>query len=116
VANSPASGGGYDRPAVAKTPARAFRAAKALAPQPREPGPYLIGCDALQRALMLVLRFAREQGLLPRELGIAEMWEGTPDPVQQVREENSFSFKKRTEKLFFLKKNFLTNKRVLLHS
>ena len=52
-----------------------FRAAKDAAGPPGSPDPYLIGREALQPAIELALRYAREQALLPRELSPAEVWE-----------------------------------------
>jgi 4,5-dihydroxyphthalate decarboxylase len=55
------------------------RAARAGAPLPgdgRDPHP--IGRTALEPAIRLALRYAAEQGLLPRPLGPDEVWEGLP--------------------------------------
>jgi 4,5-dihydroxyphthalate decarboxylase len=58
---------------------RLFRAAKAAAP-PRADSrdPYPIGRAALEPAVSLALRYTAEQGLLPRPLGIDDVWEGLP--------------------------------------
>lgn len=60
---------------------RLFRAAKAAAP-PRADGrdPYPIGRAALAPAVSLALRYTAEQGLLPRPLGLDDVWEGL-DPA-----------------------------------
>jgi len=67
------------RPDVIRELVRLFRAAKAAAP-PRADGrdPYPIGCAALQPAIELAVRYSAEQGLLPRSLGLSEVWEGLP--------------------------------------
>ena len=56
-----------------------FREAKAAAP-PRTDArdPYPFGRAALQPAIDLALRYTAEQGLLPRRLDAAEVWEGLP--------------------------------------
>jgi 4,5-dihydroxyphthalate decarboxylase len=58
---------------------RMFRASKdAMGPTSR-PDPYLIGRDALQPAINVVLRYCEQQGLLPRKLSSAEVWDGLPE-------------------------------------
>jgi 4,5-dihydroxyphthalate decarboxylase len=57
---------------------RMFRESKDAAGPPREPDPYLFGREALEPAVTLALRYSQQQGLLPRELSLAEVWEGTP--------------------------------------
>ncbi len=54
---------------------RMFREAKDAVGPPGSPDPYLIGREPLQPAIELALRYARDQGLLPRELSPAEVWE-----------------------------------------
>jgi 4,5-dihydroxyphthalate decarboxylase len=39
------------------------------------------GRAALSPAIALAARYAREQGLLPREIGVAEAWEGLPPGI-----------------------------------
>ena len=39
---------------------------------------YAVDAPALRRALQLALRYAAEQGLLPRALSVAELWAGLP--------------------------------------
>ncbi len=68
------------RPDLVVELVRMFQAAKGLAGQRSEPDPYLMGRDALQPAITLALRYARQQGLLPRELSATEVWDGTPLP------------------------------------
>jgi 4,5-dihydroxyphthalate decarboxylase len=67
------------RPDMIRELVRLFRAAKAAAP-PRADGrdPYAIGSAALQPAIELAVRYSAEQGLLPRPLGLSEVWEGLP--------------------------------------
>ena len=58
---------------------RMFKDAKAIASSPsgsRDPLP--IGRTALEPAIELALRYAAEQGLLPRQLSPDEVWEGLP--------------------------------------
>jgi len=40
-----------------------------------------MGRAALRPAVELALRYAAEQGLLPRPLGVADVWEGLPSAV-----------------------------------
>ena len=55
---------------------RMFAEAKALAPPPKDGrDPYLASREALAPALELALRYAKEQGLLPRPLSVDELWE-----------------------------------------
>jgi 4,5-dihydroxyphthalate decarboxylase len=68
-----------DRPDLVAELLRMFRDAKAAgspAPDGRDPLP--IGRAALRPAIDLALRYAAEQGLLPRRLGVEEVWEGLP--------------------------------------
>jgi 4,5-dihydroxyphthalate decarboxylase len=53
-----------------------FRAAKDAAGPPAFPDRYLIGREPLQPVIELALRYAAEQGLLPCELKLAEVWDG----------------------------------------
>ena len=56
-----------------------FRDTKAVASSPsdsRDPLP--IGRTALEPGIELALRYAAEQGLLPRQLSPDEVWEGLP--------------------------------------
>jgi 4,5-dihydroxyphthalate decarboxylase len=58
---------------------RMFREAKAAAsPRAAGPDPYPIGRTALEPAIGLALRYAAEQGLLPRPLTLPEVWDGLP--------------------------------------
>ena len=65
------------RPDLGDELVRMFGQAKAAAP-PRADGrdPYPIGRGALDAPVALALRYAAEQGLLPRALSIEEVWEG----------------------------------------
>jgi 4,5-dihydroxyphthalate decarboxylase len=72
-----------DRPDLIRELLRMFREAKAVAPprtEARDPYPLVRG--ALQPAIDLALRYTAEQGLLPRRLDGAEVWEGLPDDVE----------------------------------
>ncbi len=66
------------RPDLVTELVRMFRAAKEIAGQRGGRDPYLIGREALQPAVTLAVRYAQQQGLLPRALSAAEAWEGTP--------------------------------------
>lgn len=67
------------RPDVVLELVRMFRAAKAVAGLSLgERDPYAIGCAALQPAIDLALRYAQEQGLLPRPLRKDDVWAGLP--------------------------------------
>jgi 4,5-dihydroxyphthalate decarboxylase len=69
------------RPDVIRELVRLFREAKAAAAPPSGTrDPYLCGRAALQPAIDLALRYAHEQGLLPKPLKIDEVWEGL-DPA-----------------------------------
>jgi 4,5-dihydroxyphthalate decarboxylase len=58
---------------------RMFRDAKAaVPPDPGERDSLPMGRAALQPAVDLALRYSTEQDLLPRHLGVAEVWEGLP--------------------------------------
>ena len=67
------------RPDLVAELLRMFRDAKAAAP-PRPGGhdPLPMCRTALQPAITLALRYCAEQGLLPRHLGIEDVWEGLP--------------------------------------
>jgi 4,5-dihydroxyphthalate decarboxylase len=61
---------------------RMFRDAKAVASSPsngRDPLP--IGRTALEPAIELALRYAADQGLLPRQLSPDEIWDGLPTDI-----------------------------------
>jgi 4,5-dihydroxyphthalate decarboxylase len=62
------------RPELVAELVRMARAAKDMAGQRSAPDPLLIGRDALQPAVTLALRYAEQQGLLPRSLGRDEVW------------------------------------------
>lgn len=68
-----------DRPDLVAELLRMFRHAKAAGPPwAGGPDPLPMGCTALQPAIDLALRYANEQGLLPRRLSADEVWEGLP--------------------------------------
>jgi 4,5-dihydroxyphthalate decarboxylase len=59
-----------------------FRDAKAAAAPPDGGVDTLpMGRAALRPAIDLALRYSSEQGLLPRQLGLDELWEGLPEEV-----------------------------------
>jgi 4,5-dihydroxyphthalate decarboxylase len=71
------------RPDLVTELLRMFREAKAMAPFPadgRDPLP--LGRRALEPAVELALRYAAEQGLLPRHLDPEEVWEGLPPEMK----------------------------------
>lgn len=72
------------RPELVAELLRLFREAKAAAPPPPPGGrdPLPIGRAALRPAIELALRNSAEQGLLPRALGVEEVWEGLPAAVE----------------------------------
>ena len=58
-----------------------FAASKAASDAPkqaRDSAP--MGSEAVAPSLAMALRLAEEQGLLPRPLTLAEVWEGSPPP------------------------------------
>ena len=58
---------------------RMFRDAKAaVSPDAGKPDPLPTGRTALRPAVELALRYSAEQGLLPRRLGMEDVWEGLP--------------------------------------
>lgn len=66
-----------DRPELVAELLRLFREAKALGPAPADGRDVLAMSKAgLQPAVELALRYADEQGLLPRRLDAEELWEG----------------------------------------
>jgi 4,5-dihydroxyphthalate decarboxylase len=67
-----------DRPDAIRELCRLFAAAKAAAPQPSARDRAPIGREAVDPSVALALRLAGEQGLLPRSLGLDEVWEGCP--------------------------------------
>jgi 4,5-dihydroxyphthalate decarboxylase len=71
------------RPDVILELVRIFREARAAAP-PGSGGrdPYPFRRTALQPALSLALRYTAEQGLLPRQLDTANVWEGLPTELE----------------------------------
>ena len=73
----------HDGPDLIHELVRLFREAKAAAP-PRADGrdPYPFGRRALQPAIDLALRYTAEQGLLPRPLAVADVWEGLPGGLE----------------------------------
>jgi 4,5-dihydroxyphthalate decarboxylase len=70
------------RPALVAELLRLFRYAK-VAARPPDGGvdPLPAGRGALRPALDLASRYAHEQDLLPRPLGVDEVWDGLPDAV-----------------------------------
>ncbi len=67
------------RPALVAELLRMFREARAAGPErPAVHDPLAYGRAALQPVIDLALRYAQEQGLLPRPLGADEVWEGLP--------------------------------------
>jgi 4,5-dihydroxyphthalate decarboxylase len=61
--------------------ARHVAARSAASPQGGERDVLPAGRTALQPPLQLALRYAADQGLLPRPLDVAELWEGLPPGV-----------------------------------
>ena len=73
-----------DRPDVVRELMRLFREAKAAAaPSPGARDPLVSGKTALQPAMRLAVRYSVEQGLLPRNLKIEDVWEGLPAAFEQ---------------------------------
>jgi 4,5-dihydroxyphthalate decarboxylase len=71
------------RPELAAELVRLFRAARAELALPadgRDPLPS--GREALRPALALALRYSTAQGMLPRPLGLEEVWDGLPPEVE----------------------------------
>jgi 4,5-dihydroxyphthalate decarboxylase len=67
----------HRRPDVIAELVRLFRKAKAMAPSPAHGhDAYPSGRAALAPAISLALRYALEQGLLPRHLDLADVWQG----------------------------------------
>jgi 4,5-dihydroxyphthalate decarboxylase len=65
------------RPDLLPELVRMFREAKAAAARSADGrDAYPVGCAALAPAIRLVLRYCLEQGLLPRPLPMADVWEG----------------------------------------
>jgi 4,5-dihydroxyphthalate decarboxylase len=61
---------------------RMFREGKAAAPHSQSRDPYPFGRRALEPALSLALSYTAEQGLLPRRLHTANVWEGLPAQLE----------------------------------
>jgi 4,5-dihydroxyphthalate decarboxylase len=70
-----------ERPEIARELCRMFAASKAAAPSPggRDRAP--MGRAAVESSVALALRYAAEQGLLPRPLSLEEVWRGSPTGV-----------------------------------
>jgi 4,5-dihydroxyphthalate decarboxylase len=69
-----------DRPDAIRELCRLFVASKAAAaPQPAARDRAPMGREAVAPSVALALRLAGEQGLLPRPLGLEEVWEGWPE-------------------------------------
>ncbi len=67
------------RPDLVAELLRMFRDARAAGPVgPGGNDPLPMGRTALEPAITLALRYSAEQGLLPRRLGVEEVWEGLP--------------------------------------
>jgi hypothetical protein len=71
------------RPDVVHELMRLFRAAKAAAPISGGHDPLVMGRSALEGPIRLALRYTREQGLLPHDMDIADVWEGLPASLAQ---------------------------------
>src|SRR5271170_8127736 len=70
-----------DRPDAIRELCRLFVASKAAsAPPPSARDGAPTGREAVESSVALALRLAGEQGLLPRPLHLAEVWEGCPPP------------------------------------
>ncbi len=68
-----------EQPAIAREVYRMFAAAKAARPpfsDGRDRAP--IGRAAVEPAVVLAMRYARAQGLLPRPLSLEDVWRGSP--------------------------------------
>ncbi|MBV9656378.1 MAG: hypothetical protein JOZ42_17625, partial [Acetobacteraceae bacterium] len=63
------------RPDLVAELVRMFRAAKTAAGEASPRDPYLIGQEAVQPTVALALRYAEQQGLLPRRITEADVWE-----------------------------------------
>jgi 4,5-dihydroxyphthalate decarboxylase len=72
-----------ERPDVIRELVRLFREAKAVAP-PAADGrdPLVFGRAALEAPLRLALRYTREQGLLPHDMQVEDVWEGLPAGIE----------------------------------
>src|SRR5262245_41889168 len=67
----------HRQPDVVAELVRLFHKAKAMAPSPPHgQDAYGSGRAALAPAISLALRYALEQGLLPRQLRLADVWQG----------------------------------------
>jgi hypothetical protein len=63
---------------------RLFRAAKVAVPLAvGAHDPLVMGCAALEAPIRLALRYTREQGLLPHDLTVEDVWEGLPAGLAQ---------------------------------
>jgi 4,5-dihydroxyphthalate decarboxylase len=73
-----------ERPDIIRELMRLFREAKAAGTAPSADGrdPLVSGRAALQPAIRLALRYTAEQGLLPREMQVDDVWEGLPATVE----------------------------------
>lgn len=71
------------RPAIAQELRRMFAAAKAAGSQPSERDRAPIGRTAVENSVVLALRYATAQGLLPRLLSLEEVWRGSPGDTSQ---------------------------------
>ena len=66
------------RPDVIRELMRMFRASKAAVPRGSGCDPHPCEYTTVQPAIHLALRYSAEQGLLPREVDVAELWVGLP--------------------------------------
>jgi 4,5-dihydroxyphthalate decarboxylase len=69
------------RPDLVGDLVRMFREAAAADPDTAKRLPYAVDAASLAPALALALRYAGQQGLLPRTLSVAELWAGLPAPL-----------------------------------
>ena len=72
------------RPDVVRELMRLFRAAKAATPASSGGhDPLVTGRGALEAPIRLALRYTREQGLLPHDMRVEDVWEGLPTGLEQ---------------------------------
>jgi 4,5-dihydroxyphthalate decarboxylase len=72
-----------DQPEIARELCRMFAAAKAAGPPPTGRDRAPIGRAAVEPSIQLAIRYAAEQGLLPRTLTIEEVWRDSPTSFPQ---------------------------------
>jgi 4,5-dihydroxyphthalate decarboxylase len=72
-----------ERPDVIRELFRLFREAKAAASSPADGrDPLVFGRAALEAPIRLALRYTREQGLLPHDMQVGDVWEGLPPGIE----------------------------------